>query len=138
MEVKDNTQPQSSKLANEPATYATPIVGDYMPLHPSGRSWEISRKQVTVIKVIGKGAFSKVAQATVRNMRGRRENITVAVKMLKGGLLVIAFTIHIFVTFSRQKFNKEIIMEEQDEDFKNATECYICNKPIGLMILFNR
>ena len=64
-----------------------------MPLHPSGRSWEISREQVTVIKVIGKGAFSQVAQAIVRDMRSRRENITVAVKMLKGKYPLI-FTIH--------------------------------------------
>ena len=101
-----------------------------MPLHPSGRSWEISREQVTVIKVIGKGAFSQVAQASVRDMRGRQENITVAVKMLKGGMPLIIVTITIFVTLSRQKLNKEIIMEERDEeDFKNATECYICNNP---------
>ena len=64
-----------------------------MPLHPSGRSWEISRDQVTVIKVIGKGAFSQVAQATARDMRGKRENITVAVKMLKGKIPLIIFTI---------------------------------------------
>ena len=96
MQEKVNPQPPSMRQVNEPATYATPIVGDYMPLHPSGRSWEISREQVTVIKVIGKGAFSQVAQATVRNMRDRRKNITVAVKMLKGVLLVIVVSIHHF------------------------------------------
>ena len=94
-QVKQDAQPPSEKQGNEPPTYATPIVGDYMPLHPSGRSWEISREQVTVIKVIGKGAFSQVAQAIVRDMRGRRENITVAVKMLKGKYPLI-FTIHHF------------------------------------------
>ena len=54
-----------------------------MPLHPSTRSWEISREQVDIIKNIGKGAFSQVAEATVKNINGQ-EVITVAVKMLKG------------------------------------------------------
>ena len=89
MQEKDSAQPLSEdgeEQANEPTSDATAVVGDYMPLHPSGRSWEISREQVNVSKVIGKGAFSQVAQATVRDMRSRQENITVAVKMLKGGL----------------------------------------------------
>ena len=89
MQEKDSAQPLSEEQANEPTSYATAAVGDYMPLHPSGRNWKISREQVTVIKVIGKGAFSQVAQATVRDMRGKQENITVAVKMLKGGFLYI-------------------------------------------------
>ena len=55
-----------------------------MPLHPSTRSWEIVREQVDILKVIGKGAFSQVAKATVKNVRGYQEYITVAVKMLKG------------------------------------------------------
>ena len=59
-----------------------------MPLHPSTRSWEISREHVNIIKVIGKGAFSQVAQATVRNLSGSKEGITVAVKMLKGRILI--------------------------------------------------
>ena len=54
-----------------------------MPLDPSARSWEISREQVDIIKNIGKGAFSQVAKATVKNINGQ-EVITVAVKMLKG------------------------------------------------------
>ena len=53
-----------------------------MPLDPSARSWEISREQVDIIKNIGKGAFSQVAKATVKNING--QVITVAVKMLKG------------------------------------------------------
>ena len=59
-----------------------------MPLHPSTRSWEISREHVNIIKVIGKGAFSQVAQATVRSLRVSKGNITVAVKMLKGMMLI--------------------------------------------------
>ena len=134
MQEKGNVQPPSGKPANEPVTYATPVVstvGDYMPLHPSRRSWEISREQVTVSKVIGKGAFSQVAQASVRDMRGRQENITVAVKMLKGGLplSIVTIVISVFITLSRQKLNKEIMEERDEADFKKPTECYICDNP---------
>ena len=55
-----------------------------MPLHPLTRSWEISREQVDIIKNIGKGAFSRVAEATAKNIYGSQGVITVAVKMLKG------------------------------------------------------
>ena len=66
-------------------TYEIPnSSADYMPLHPSTKSWEISRGQVDIIKNIGKGAFSQVAKATAKNIYGDQEVITVAVKMLKG------------------------------------------------------
>ena len=68
----------------EAPTFSTTASADYMPLHPSTRNWEISRRQVNIITVIGKGAFSQVAKATVNNLRGSRDNLTVAVKMLKG------------------------------------------------------
>ena len=65
-------------------TYEIPNSGgDYMPLHPSTRSWEIGREQVDIIKNIGKGAFSQVAEATAENIYGNQGVITVAVKMLK-------------------------------------------------------
>ncbi|XP_068685587.1 fibroblast growth factor receptor 3-like [Montipora foliosa] len=85
LQVKDNVGLPSELNAKEAATYATPAAGGgyYMPLHPSGRSWEVSREDVHVIKVIGKGAFSQVAQATVKNVRASQEETTVAVKMLK-------------------------------------------------------
>ena len=57
---------------------------DYAPLHPSTRSWEIPRNNVTIEKVIGKGAFGKVAKGTAIDLRGRPGNTPVAVKMLKG------------------------------------------------------
>lgn len=59
-------------------------VGVYMPLNPSTKSWEISRQQVKIDKIIGKGAFSVVAKAIVFNISGIENNATVAVKMLKG------------------------------------------------------
>ncbi|XP_078379857.1 uncharacterized protein LOC144662796 [Oculina patagonica] len=63
-------------------TYEIPNSSDYMPLHPSTRSWEIRREQVNIIKNIGKGAFSQVAKATAKNINGNQD-VTVAVKMLK-------------------------------------------------------
>ncbi|XP_078379856.1 uncharacterized protein LOC144662795 [Oculina patagonica] len=64
------------------ATYEIPNSSDYMPLHPSTRSWEIRREQVNIIKNIGNGAFSQVAKATAKNIHGNQD-VTVAVKMLK-------------------------------------------------------
>ena len=64
-----------------------------MPLHPSTRSWEIDREQVNIIKVIGKGAFSEVAKATLGNSRDEQECITVAAKMLKGVMVIGSKTI---------------------------------------------
>ena len=59
---------------------------DYAPLHPSTRSWEIPRNNVTIEKVIGKGAFGQVAKGTAIDLWGRPGKTPVAVKMLKGNL----------------------------------------------------
>ena len=56
---------------------------DYAPLHPITRSWEVSRQNVTIEKIIGKGAFGQVAKGTAIELRGRPGKTTVAVKMLK-------------------------------------------------------
>ena len=72
-----------------------------MPLHPSRRSWEISREHVEVIKVIGKGAFSDVAKATLRNMRDNQEIITVAAKMLKGEAVVLDLSLQDLANLNR-------------------------------------
>ncbi|XP_073255600.1 uncharacterized protein [Porites lutea] len=77
------TQPSSTMEYDVVVTSATPGSGDYMPLHPSRRSWEITRQQVNIIKVIGKGAFSEVAKATLWNLRENQKVITVAAKMLR-------------------------------------------------------
>ena len=80
------TKRQSSSIvpSGDATTYAAPGSGDYMPLHPSARSWELNREQIKILKVIGKGAFSQVAKATVWNISDNKEYTTVAVKMLKG------------------------------------------------------
>ena len=82
--MEADTQSLDVERTFEAATFASTASADYMPLHPSTRSWEISRRQVNIITVIGKGAFSQVAKATVNNLRGSQDNLTVAVKMLKG------------------------------------------------------
>ena len=88
-DVEPIEQPSSTVEQAANFTYEIPGGEDYMPLHPSRRSWEISREHVEVIKVIGKGAFSDVAKATLRNMRDNKEIITVAAKMLKGEAVVL-------------------------------------------------
>ncbi len=80
MATETENQSPSMVPSGDSTNYAAPNSGDYMPLHPSGRRWEIKREQVKIIKVIGKGAFSQVAKATAWNIRGNEENSTVAVK----------------------------------------------------------
>ena len=62
----------------------TPQMSQYTPLHPSTLSFEISREQVKIEKVIGKGAFGQVAKGTAVGLRGMPQETLVAVKMLKG------------------------------------------------------
>ena len=58
-------------------------IGDYEPLHPSTRFWEVPRDHVTIEKIVGKGAFGQVAKGTAVQLRGRPGLTTVAFKMLK-------------------------------------------------------
>ena len=62
-------------------------ITEYAPLNPATRSWEVSRENVTIEKVIGKGAFGQVAQGTAQNLPLEKGTTTVAVKMLKGILV---------------------------------------------------
>ena len=55
----------------------------YAPLNPLIRSWEVPRHNITIEKVIGKGAFGQVAKGTVEGLRGMPGMTTVAIKMLK-------------------------------------------------------
>ena len=56
----------------------------YTPPNPERNSWEVRRTDVTIVKVIGKGAFCQVAKAEARNLNGSKGVTTVAAKMLKG------------------------------------------------------
>ena len=72
----------------ETGTEASPYleIDEYAPLDPATRSWEVPRENVTIKKVIGKGAFGQVAQGTASELRGRDGTTRVAIKMLKGTL----------------------------------------------------
>ena len=77
---------------NEPATGPARSyleINEYAPLHPGTRSWEVERQNVTIEKVIGKGAFGQVAQGKASNLGGSEETMTVAIKMLKGTLFIV-------------------------------------------------
>ena len=68
----------------EDTTTKTSQISEYAPLHPSTLSCEVSRKNVTIDKIIGKGAFGQVANGTAIGLRGRSQTTLVAVKTLKG------------------------------------------------------
>ena len=77
-----------TEFPGETGTEASPYleINEYAPLHPATRSWEVERENVTIEKVIGKGAFGQVAQGTASELRGRDGTTRVAIKMLKGTL----------------------------------------------------
>ena len=98
---EDNIQPRSRQhsiavQSEVSGVHQPPTDGYYTPLHPSTRSWGINREQVNIIKIIGKGAFSKVARATVWNLRDEQEYTEVAAKMLKSELS-ISFSVITFL-----------------------------------------
>ena len=81
MAIDDRARSQviadASPLSNEQ-------ISEYASLDPHTRSCEIPREDVTIKKIIGKGAFSQVAKATADNLQGRTKETLVAVKMLSG------------------------------------------------------
>ncbi|XP_068685076.1 tyrosine kinase receptor Cad96Ca-like [Montipora foliosa] len=56
---------------------------EYAPLDIRTRSWEVTREDIKVEKIIGKGAFGQVAKGTAKNFPFPSGTKTVAVKMLK-------------------------------------------------------
>ena len=77
---------ESAETGAEASPYLE--INEYAPLHPATRSWEVERENVTIEKVIGKGAFGQVAQGTASELRGRDGTTRVAIKMLKGNFSV--------------------------------------------------
>ena len=59
-------------------------IAEYAPLNPKTRSREVAKNNVTVEKIIGKGAFGQVAKGTAIELPFRPGQTTVAIKMLKG------------------------------------------------------
>ena len=87
MDLKEVPAPGSERkevTQRNPQVERSSLGTDYAPLHPSTRSWEIPRNNVTIEKVIGKGAFGQVAKGTATDLRGSAGKAAVAVKMLKG------------------------------------------------------
>ncbi len=74
----------TSEDARENISQSAAQISQYAPLRSSTRSWEVSRNQVTIEKIIGKGAFGQVAKGTAKGLRGRPQETQVAIKMLKG------------------------------------------------------
>ncbi|KAL9958180.1 hypothetical protein ACROYT_G035157 [Oculina patagonica] len=82
MVLAEVAQPQS-RMETERSPYYLTLINDYTPMHPRTLSWEVSRENVIIEKIIGKGAFGQVAQGKVSQLQGREETVTVAIKMLK-------------------------------------------------------
>ena len=59
-------------------------IAEYAPLDLRTRSWEVEKNNVTVEKIIGKGAFGQVAKGAAIELPFRPGETTVAIKMLKG------------------------------------------------------
>ena len=55
--------------------------------NPSEKNWEIPRESLVFVKVIGKGAFGKVAKGMATGIDDSKENRLVAIKMLRGAML---------------------------------------------------
>ena len=68
----------------EDTTTNTSQISQYAPLHPSTGPYEVSRENITIEKIIGKGAFGQVAKGAAIGLRGRPQTTLIAVKMLKG------------------------------------------------------
>ena len=73
-----------SQVIADASPLSTEQTSEYASLDPHTCSCEIPREHVTIKKIVGKGAFSQVAKATVDNLQGRTKKTLVAVKMLSG------------------------------------------------------
>ena len=64
---------------------------EYAPLDMRTRSWEVARNDVTVEKIIGKGAFGQVAKGTAKNLSFKSAVTSVAIKMVKGKVYFFSY-----------------------------------------------
>ena len=74
---------RSQVIANA-SPLSTEQISEYASLDLYTRSCEILREHVMIKQIVGKGAFSQVAKATVDNLQGSTKKTLVAVKMLSG------------------------------------------------------
>lgn len=52
--------------------------------NPTEKDWELPRENLVFVKVIGRGAFGKVARGMAKGINDNKEDVVVAIKMLKG------------------------------------------------------
>jgi len=72
------------KMATVSGETGDKVSSEYQTLDRATMEWEVAPHKVSIIKVIGKGAFGQVAKATAVDIRGMPGESVVAVKMLKG------------------------------------------------------
>jgi len=65
------------------------VSSEYQTLDRATMEWQVAPSKVSIIKVIGKGAFGQVAKAIAVDIRGMPGESVVAVKMLKDPLMVL-------------------------------------------------
>ena len=73
-----------NEITNSHRTYSESEINEYAQVDPTTQSWEVSRENVEIQKVIGNGSFGRVAKGIAWNLPAEKGTTTVAVKMLKG------------------------------------------------------
>ena len=52
--------------------------------YPTEKDWELPREKLVFMKVIGRGALGKVARGMAKGENDNKEDVVVAIKMIKG------------------------------------------------------
>ena len=91
---------QSSRSLEAKPTSSSLSVSQYASPNPSTCSYEILRLNVTIEKIIGKGAFGQVAKGKVKGLHGKPHVTQVAIKMLKG----TRYFLNWFITVTTEKW----------------------------------
>ena len=52
--------------------------------YPTEKDWELSREKLVFVKVIGRGTFGKFARGMAKRINENKEDVVLAIKMLKG------------------------------------------------------
>ena len=90
-----------SQVTADARPLSTKQISEYTSLNPYTRSWETPREHVTIKQIVGKGAFGQVAKATAVNLQGRAKKTLVAVKMLKGTMSCIIWSLNLLRSLSK-------------------------------------